>query len=353
MDHEPKHHPSLSERERDVLAAVVRAYVDTAVPAGSRALAQRFKLGVSPATIRNTMADLEAKGYLDHPHTSAGRVPTDSAYRFFVDQIVQPASLSAQERQSIERMVWSEVSGVERILEGAARALGVLVSELGVAVVPRLENAVLESLDLIRVSENKVLMVATVRSGIVRTLYVDVPGEIPEGTLHTLRTLLNERLAGLSFSEIHRTMASRLRDSTDDPAATEVLNIFLESGDEVFGAPVAASGDTVVLGQASILASQPEFSSGEQLKGLLELTEQRELLADVLGKRAGTGGLKVTIGGEHRSDELAGFTLVTSEYEVGGLKGVIGVMGPTRMPYEKVISIVNHTSSLVTRMLSP
>lgn len=353
MDRNKATELDLSERERDVLAAVVRAYVETAEPAGSRTLARRFELGVSPATIRNTMADLEAKGYLAHPHTSAGRVPTDSAYRFFVDQIVQPQALTARERAAIERQVWSQVSGVERIIESAARALGLLVSELGVGVVPRLENAVLEKLDLIHVTSNKVLMVATVRSGIVRTLYVDLPVEVPADTLATLAALLNERLAGLSFSDIHRTMAVRLRDSGVDPHTTEVLNIFIESGEEVFGAPGSPSGDSVVLGQTSVLASQPEFATGEQLKGLLELTEQRELLADVLGKRASSGGLSVTIGGEHLSDELAGFTLVTSEYEVGGLKGVIGVMGPTRMPYEKVISIVNHTSSLVTRMLSP
>ncbi len=343
----------LSDREREVLEAVVRAYVETAEPAGSRALSRRFDLGVSPATIRNTMSDLEAKGYLAHPHTSAGRVPTDSAYRFYVDRVVQPRILSAKEKANVERHILSKDSGIERILERAARALGVLVNELGVGVVPQLEHAVLEKLDLIHVSMAKVLMVATVRSGLVRTLYVDLPGGVPADTLVTLAALLNERLAGLTFAQIHRTIGARLRDSSVDEAATEVLNIFIESSGAVFGSTGAAPGSSVVLGQASVLASQPEFSSGEQLKELLQLTEQRDLLAEVLGNRAGSRGLSVTIGSEHLTDELTGFTLVTSEYEVGGLKGVIGVMGPTRMPYEKVIAIVSHTSSLITRMLQP
>lgn len=341
----------LSDREREVLEAVIRAYVETAEPAGSKALATRFDLGVSSATIRNTMAELESKGYLTHPHTSAGRVPTDLAYRFFVDRIVQPATITKRERVRLEREIWSGESAVERIVGNAARALGLLAHELGIASVPQLLNATLERLDLIQVSSNKVLMVATIRSGIVRTVYVDLPGEVPADTLGTLQTILNERLAGLSFEEIRRSLMARLQDAAD-PDTQETLNIFIESGGGLFAAE-AAEPDAVLLGQTSVLAAQPEFSSGEQLKGLIELTEQRELLARVLGNRAAEGGLRVTIGGEHLSDELSDFTVVTSEYRVGGLKGVVGVMGPTRMPYEKIIAIVDYTSSLVTRMLEP
>ena len=341
----------LSDRERDVLEAVIRAYVETAEPAGSKSLATRFDLGVSSATIRNTMAELESKGYLTHPHTSAGRVPTDLAYRFFVDRIVQPATVTRRERARLEQEIWSGESAVERIVGNAARALGLLAHELGIASVPQLVNATLERLDLIQVSSNKVLMVATIRSGIVRTVYVDLPGEVPEDTLGTLQSILNERLTGLSFEEIRGSLGARLQDAAD-PNTQETLNIFIESGGGLF-APEAAEPEAVLLGQTSVLAAQPEFSTGEQLKGLIELTEQRELLARVLGHRAAEGGLRVTIGGEHLSDELSDFTVVTSEYRVGGLKGVVGVMGPTRMPYEKIIAIVDYTSSLVTRMLEP
>ena len=341
----------LSRRERNVLEAVVRTYVETAEPAGSRTLARRYEFDVSAATIRNTMADLEDEGYLTHPHTSAGRVPTDMAYRFFVDRVVRPESLTAEEKNLIERELSSSDSALEQILRGATRALGMLVNELGVGSIPQLDDAHLEKIDLISVSTSKVLMVVTVRSGIVRTVYVDLSGDVPADVLNGLQNVLNERLAGLTFVEIRRSFGERLRDAVEDPAARDILNIFVESGDGLFGASADAR-DQVVLGRTSAIAAQPEFSTGERLKDLIALTEQKELLARVLGKRVTGGGPNVTIGGEHDA-ELAGFTLVTSGYRLGGLRGVVGVIGPTRMPYEKVIAIVDYTSSLVTRMLEP
>ena len=334
-----------------MLEAVVRTYVETAEPAGSRTLSRRYDFGVSAATIRNTMADLEDDGYLTHPHTSAGRVPTDMAYRFFVDRVVKPESLTPAEAKLIEREVSEGDSTLERILRSATRALGILVNELGVGSVPQLDNAQLEKIDLIRVSSNKVLMVVTVRSGMVRTVYVDLPGDVPGDVLTGLQRVLNERLAGLTFVEIRRSFGERLRDAVEDPAARDILNIFVESSDEFFGTGTGAQ-DQVVLGQTSAIAAQPEFATSARLKDLITLTEQKELLAKVLGKRVSGGGPYVTIGGEH-APELAGFTLVTSGYRLGGLRGVVGVIGPTRMPYEKVIAIVDYTSSLVTRMLEP
>ena len=341
----------LSRRERNVLEAVVRTYVETAEPAGSRTLARRYSFGVSAATIRNTMADLEDEGYLTHPHTSAGRVPTDMAYRFFVDRMVQPEALTPAEENLIERELSAGDSTLEQILRSATRALGILVNELGVGSVPQLDNAYLEKIDLIRVSSSKVLMVVTVRSGMVRTVYVDLPGDVPTDVLKGLQRVFNERLAGLTFVEIRQSFGQRLRDAVEDPAARDILNIFVESSDEFFGT-VPGAPHQVVLGQTSAIAAQPEFSTSERLKDLIALTEQKELLAKVLGKRVSGGGPYVTIGGEH-APELAGFTLVTSGYRLGGLRGVVGVIGPTRMPYEKVIAIVDYTSSLVTRMLEP
>lgn len=343
----------LTQRERRVLEAVVRTYVDTAEPAGSRSVTRKFDLGVSPATVRNTMSDLEDKGYLYHPHTSAGRVPTDRAYRIFVDQLIRPTFVGVQEQERLAAELESiGTSAVERLVGRATRALGLLSQELGVAVGPRLATAVLERLDLVRVSSTKVLLVAQVRSGVVRTVFVDLPGEVPEDTLVTITLLLNERLVGLTLREIRETVADRIRDAVtgDDPATGEVLNIFMQSGAEIFDWP-EVEGTSVLLGDASVLASQPEFTSGERLKGLMELTERRELLGQVLGARAHAGKIQITIGGEHDCAELQDFTLVTAEYRIGGLKGIIGVIGPTRMPYEKVIAIVDHTSSLVNRIL--
>jgi heat-inducible transcriptional repressor len=356
-DHEEKERegpaPELSERERRVLDAVVRMYVDTAEPAGSRSVSRKSELGVSPATVRNTMSDLEDKGYLYHPHASAGRVPTDRAYRFFVDQIIRPATLSDVERETLARELdQSGSSAVERLVRRATRALSVLSSELGVAIAPRLTDAVLEKLDLIRVSSEKVLMVATLGGGLARTVYVDLPGDVPQATLLTVAMVMNERLAGLSLEAIRRSLPERLRDvRADEPAADELMNIFMQAGAELFDPALAEAGE-IHLGQTSVLAAQPEFQAGERLKGLIELTERRDLLAAVLGSREHASGLQITIGGEHGAEALSDFTLVTAEYRVGHLKGVIGVIGPTRMPYEKVIAIVDYTSSLVNRILA-
>lgn len=341
----------LTEREARVLEAVVRTYVETAEPTGSRTLSRRFDFGVSAATIRNTMADLEDDGYLTHPHTSAGRVPTDLGYRFFVDQVVQPGALTPAEKDRIEQELRLGEPAVEQVLRNATRALGVLVNELGIGSVPQMDDAKLEKIGLIQVSSSKVLMVVTVRSGMVRTVYVDLPGEAPQEVLAGLERVLNERLSGLTFTEIRTSFGERLRDAVDDSASQEVLNIFVESSEEFF-ASEADGTNQVVLGQTSPIATQPEFSTGERLKDLIELTERRELLAKVLGTRATRGGPCVTIGDEH-GPELAGFTLVTSGYRLGGLRGVVGVIGPTRMPYQKVIAIVDYTSTLVTRMLEP
>ncbi len=345
--------PDLTEREIRVLEAVVQAYVETAEPAGSRTVARRSDLGVSPATIRNTMSDLEEKGYLSHPHTSAGRIPTDLAYRFHVDQLIRMPNLTPEEQSKlVQEIGLGGSTAVERLIRRAARALSLLSMELGVGLAPRLGDAVLEKLDLIRASSNKILLVATIRSGVARTLYVDFEGEIPEDTLATLAVLLNERLAGLTLAEIRQTLPQRLRDSCadDSAAAGELLNIFIESGSELFDWSELEDSE-ILLGKTSLLATQPEFTSGERLKSLIELTERRDVLGRALSSRNHQTGLQITIGGENLQEELADFTLVTAEYCIGGLKGVIGIIGPTRMPYEKVIAIVDSTSSLVNRIL--
>ncbi|MBI4521806.1 MAG: heat-inducible transcription repressor HrcA [Gemmatimonadetes bacterium] len=344
----------MTERERRVLDAVIRTYVDTAEPTGSRTVARKYELGVSPATVRNTMSDLEEKGYLYHPHTSAGRIPTDLAYRFFVDQLMERTALSDEERDRlIAELQSAEASAVDRLIRRATHALSLLTSELGVAIAPRLDDAILEKIDLIQVSSAKVLMVLAIRGGVVRTVYVDLAGEVPPETLLTLTQMLNERLAGLTLREIRETLPARLTDSAwvDDPAAEELLNIFLQSGSELFDWPPGLGPAGLHLGQASLLATQPEFTSGERLRNLIQLTERRDLIANVLGSRQHEGRLVITIGTEHNKEELSGFTLVTAEYEAAGLKGVIGVIGPTRMPYEKIIAIVDHTSSLISRLL--
>ncbi len=342
----------LTDRERQVLEAVIETYVQTAEPAGSRTIAKRHQLGLSPASIRNTMSDLEEKGYLYHPHTSAGRIPTDLAYRVYVDFLMRPRAIAPAQAQHIRGELEGQRTAVEAILSRAAQVLGVLTNELGVAVSPTIEEAVLDRLDLLQVSSERLLLVLALRSGAVRTIFVEVPAQLASDAVQKVTVVLNERLAGLTLKEIRATLAERLRDaSPSERGSSELLNIFVQEADDLFEVPVAQSGGGPVhLGSTQPLAGQPEFSTRAQLRGLLEVTERRDLLRDALAAR-GREGLTITIGQEHADARLAPFTLVTSTYRSGPLTGVIGVMGPTRMPYDKIAALVNHTSQLVGELL--
>ncbi len=340
----------LSERERQVLEAVIHSYVATAEPAGSRTLSRRFGLGISPATIRNTMSDLEEKGYLFHPHTSAGRIPTDKAYRVYVDSLMRVDPITREERRKLAEDIVAGGSAIEAILRRAAQSLGILTQELGVALGPRLERATLRRLELVRVASERLLLVISLDGGAVRTIFVEVPGSIADEAMVEVSIVLNERLVGLTLDQLRTSLAARLRDVQTRPETAELLNIFVQEGDQVF-TRAADPLEAVVLGQPSLLADQPEFASGERLRQLFDLTEQRQQLASMLGARPGSNGLSITIGNEHGDPRLEAFTVVTAEYTAGALSGVIGVIGPTRMPYDKVIALVGHTSQLVSELL--
>src|SRR5688572_12050255 len=242
----------LSKRERKILEAVIQTYIQTAEPAGSRTLSRRFGLGVSPATIRNAMSDLEEKGFLFHPHTSAGRIPTDMAYRYYVNTLMRPTRLTVAEQRLLRRELTDEQSGpIERVIRRAAQVLGLLTGELGVAIAPRLEAVILEKLELVPISSEKVLMVLTLRGGVVRSVYVDLPISVPNATLHSVASILNERLAGQSLAVVRQTMPERLRDAGTPEMPTELLNVFLQSAEEALE---SRERDDVHLGRASVLA---------------------------------------------------------------------------------------------------
>ncbi len=346
----------LTEREEAVLDAVIQTYVETAEPAGSRTVAKRFGLGVSPATIRNAMADLEEKGFLYHPHTSAGRIPTDRAYRYYVDTLMRPVRLTVAEQRRMRRE-FTDVAeplpdAIAGIVRRATQALGLITGELGVAIAQRMDDVVLEKLELALVASDRMLLVLTLGSGAVRTVYVDLPGTVPPSTLASVTAVLNERLAGHTLSQIRASLPDRLRDAGGDEASAELLNIFMQSAENVLSAEQDAR-EELLLGRASVLAGQPEFATGSELRSLIELTEQREILSEALMGRRHTDAPAITIGAEHDEPRLARFTLVTSEYRLGGLSGVVGVIGPTRMAYEKIAAIVQYSSALMNELANP
>lgn len=339
---------ALTRREEQVLEAVIHCYVETAEPAGSRTIAKRFNLGVSAATIRNTMSDLEDKGFLFHPHTSAGRIPTDLAYRVYVDGLMMRSNLTEQEQYVLRREFHNERYAIDDILQKAAQVLGVLTQELGVAVAPSFDSAILERLELMAASEGRLLMVLILSGGSAKTIFVEVKSAFPRQALNTLTSVLNERLSGFSLQEIRSTLRLRLRDVSVEPDGNELLNIFVEEADAIFQTSDAVDS-SVVLSSATMLAEQPEFASNDRMRSLLELTERREVLKQALQERH-EPGITITIGGENLEPKLSSFTLVTSTYVAGSLSGVLGVMGPTRMPYQKVVALVGHTSRLMSEL---
>src|ERR1051325_4220594 len=259
----------LSERELKVLEAVVQTYIETAEPAGSQTIARRFGLGVSPATIRNTMSELEDKGYLFHPHTSAGRIPTNRAYRVYVNAIMRLAPPSSEVQQALRSELTGSRNAVDEILRRAAQVLGVLTQELGVAVAPALDELVRERLELVSVAAEGLLLVFNLRSGVVRTIFVEVPTRAASAPMHEVARILNERLAGLTLRQIRESVAERLRDAGGGEGR-ELLNIFIAEGEEIFD--LGAGGGAVVLGSAQMLADQPEFASNARMRELLRLT---------------------------------------------------------------------------------
>ncbi|UCF40572.1 MAG: heat-inducible transcription repressor HrcA [Gemmatimonadota bacterium] len=334
----------LTERERQVLEAVIHTFVETAEPAGSRTIAKRYDLGVSAATIRNTMSDLEERGYLSHPHTSAGRVPTDQAYRVYVDSLMGPVLPSAVEQDALRRELRPDRTAIEGLLQKAAEVLGVLTQELGIAVAPSFSNAVLERLELVQASSERLLMILVLEGGAARTIFVEVSNELPPEAVASVQLVLNERLSGHTLRDIRQSLRDRLRDVGGDREARELLNIFIEEADALF--ELGAGDSALVLGSAQMLVEQPEFHSSDEMRNLLQLTERRDLLRTALENRP-SPGISITIGTENVDPRLSRLTIVTSTYQCGPFAGMIGVMGPTRMPYRKVVTMVEHTSRML------
>jgi heat-inducible transcriptional repressor len=327
----------LSQREQEVLQAIIWNHIKTAKPTGSRLLTRKYKLSISPATVRNTMSDLEEKGFLEHPHPSAGRVPTDKAYRHYVDHLLELNQLTEQEESIFKSSFQPDKKVIENVLLHSAKALSVLTFELGVGLAPIMEEGVLEHLDLVQLSLSKILLVLTVKSGVVKTIFVEVPGEMTIDDLDETASFLNERLCGLTLGEIRSSLSERVRDAVSDDRG--LLNFFVQSADELFD--ISSDESPLIIDGVSKLAHQPEFSTE---KGM-------NFLSSLLAERVDSDGIVITIGKENKAMNLEPFSIVTSDYKVGTLKGTIGVIGPTRMPYEKVIALVNYTSKMISDIL--
>ena len=337
----------LTQREKAVLQSLIDYYIATATPVGSRLIANKYKLGISPATIRNTMQDLEEMGFVTHPHTSAGRVPTDKGYRVYVDTLLEPEELTNSEEKQIKSEILVDYAAVEDLLEQTSGVLASISNQLGVTIAPRFDQGILSRINLIPVAEKKILVVLAVKHGLVRTVLLEAESNLKTETLEKTASILNERLCGLTLGELKDSMEQRLKETpTADP---KLIRVFLESSENLLNLPET---EQVHLGGTTNIVDQPEFKDREKLRSLIELIEEKRLLAELVSAKGIKNGITITIGKEIERGEMQSCSLVTSSYKAGRVSGTIGIIGPTRMRYAKLVSLVDYTAKLLSDILS-
>jgi heat-inducible transcriptional repressor len=337
----------LNERERSVLRHVVHNYIQTAVPVGSRVLSKRFEEHLSPATIRNVMADLEESGYLSHPHTSAGRVPTDLGYRYYIDFLMELQQLSETERQTIETLIDQNIEA-EELLRETSKLLGKISKQLSIVSSPHLSSGIFEKLELIPLSSAKLLVVISIRSGLVKTVMLEVDSELRRETLHQISQLLNERLSGLTFQQIRDTFAERVKDVQEEKSG--LVRLFIESVELLFDD--TKEREKVHISGTQNIIEQPEFEDPKNFRSIIELVENEEVIVHLLQKHEATDkDFVVTIGAENQEDKARDYSIVTATYNIDGVSGRVGIIGPKRMNYAKVIPLVDHVAKTIAQML--
>ncbi len=335
----------LDTRKQEILKAVIHAYIHDAEPVGSERIAHRLRLHVSPATIRNEMAALEELGFLSHPHTSAGRVPTDHGYRFYVDTLVQQEP-SAQERTRLRRFL---AGGDEpgHIAEEVARALAVVTEYASVVTAPAPERQLFQHLRFIPLTSTKVIAVIVTDAGMVQGRAFDVQDPLEPGALDRLSRMVSQRLQGYALAEITEDLLAEMVDQAawQHRILVEMLRWLRHR------APVPADRRVYIDGTANIL-KQPEFHDARTAQPVLSALEREEVLSDLLEVALGRQ-VWVTIGSEHRHEDLRGTTVVAAPYQMGGRPaGALGIVGPTRMKYGKVISLVRYLAGSLSEILT-
>lgn len=330
-----------------ILQAITDDYIQTADPVGSRTIARKYALGVSPATIRNEMADLEELGYLEQPHTSAGRIPSDKGYRFYVDELMDPEQLPPNERARLRDEVIAMQRAMEQMVHRAARLLSILTQYTAVVMAPRLTETVVKHLHLSLLDDFHVLVVLVSEPGFVQNQILQTPRPVDEAELERLSRRLNERLAGTSLRDLTRTLLDQLREETTiGPFHDEIVELLARS--------LAQSGaEKVYLDGTLHLFEQPEFRDVDRVKLLLGFLEQDDTLSSILSQAARRSGVQITIGHEHQQAEMQECSMVTATYSIGGdVIGTVGVVGPTRLDYSKVVSAVGVMAESLSEVLT-
>jgi len=342
-------YPELTERQSLVFTAILQQYVTTARAVGSRNLSRRLPIDLSPATVRNVMADLEEMGMLSHPHTSAGRVPTTFGYGYYVDSLMQRVDLSDAEQREISKALQEvAIGGVNDLLDRASETLAQVSTLISVVLSPRMAEGILHKLDLVRIASGRLLVVLSIRNGFVRSILLEISSSLRDDEIEAAKRLLNERLSGLALGEIRTTINERLAGSGQHN--TPLIKLVLESADHIFRPDRV--GDIHVDGTRHVL-EHPEFADMERMKAVIEILEDRDVIMHLLeqGLHTTRDGVRISIGEELGTSSLDSCSVVTAGYNLGDTQGTIGIIGPTRMDYARVASLVNFAASAINRRM--
>ena len=336
----------LDDRSRTLLKALVEHYIEDGQPVGSRALSKFSGLDLSPATIRNVMADLEEAGFVASPHTSAGRIPTARGYRLFVDSLLTVQPLEARQRDELEEALQGRPS--KQIIASASQMLSSLTHFAGVVIAPRRSSSRIRQIEFLSLSDKRILLIIVTTDGDVQNRILNSDKAYSPAELVSAANYLTQNFAGLDFEQIRHRLASEIRQIRED--IKPLMSLALDAGDAAMS---ENSAPYIITGERNLLDVEELSSNMKRLRELFDLFEQRSSLMRLLDVSNRAEGVRIFIGGESGIASLDECSVVTAPYAVDGqVVGSVGVIGPTRMAYERVIPIVDITARLLSSALS-
>lgn len=324
----------MDERKKKVLLAIVKDFISTAEPVGSRTIARKYKIGVSPATIRNEMADLEEMGYIEQPHTSAGRIPSDTGYRYYVDCLMEKESLKEAEQEYIKQRFSKRIRDIQEVINMSAQLLSEMTNYTSLIMGPYQKSDRIKHVALLPLATDKALLVAVSQSNIVSNYLLDIPPSLTEADLERIARVWNNRLKGVAIAEIGQEVLDDIYQELY--AYRRVVQAIVEA---LVGSGEQGSGPVSLSGALNIL-NQPEFKDLDKVRGILELLEKPDVIREILASSP-ERGLNIKIGSENELEGINECSVVSATYVVDGeLMGHIGILGPTRMDYAKTVTLV-------------
>lgn len=343
--------PALSDRTRRILATLVREYIETGEPVASAALTRRAGVPLSSATIRNVLAQLEEMGFVWQPHTSAGRVPTDLGYRFYVDLLLE-AKRATKDSAGVEARLRQQAGDtplIDDLLSSASHVLSEVSRHVGFAIAPANAHAIFHRIEFVALSKNRILVVMVARGNLVSQKTIDIGEEVDRSELVRAANYLNEQFAGQTLDHVREGVLARLREERALYDQLLGLALRLASGSlENLEQPTVCIDGTSSLLEEVVRASGLPLST---LRALLVMVEEKQRLVRLLNEYIDGPGLTVVIGAEHNDPQLRPFSLIASTYFDGRSTGMVGVIGPTRMQYSRAIDVVENAAKAVGKVL--